>query len=195
MATRLFQLAIRYLLAAVLLGGAWAASAVSAHAEGIEIRHAQLEADDDGYRLSTSFAFDLNRSLEDALNRGIPLYFTTDVDVRRPRWYWLDEHTLAASQSVRLSYNVLTRQYHVAIGGSNLHQGFASLEDALSMIRRPARWLVADKSAFKPGNTYEVAVRMRLDIAQLPKPFQVTALNNSDWRLSSDWKIFNFKVE
>ncbi len=62
-------------------------------------------------------------------------------------------------------------------------------------MRRPNRWVVADKNALKPGETYHVAVRMALDLAQLPKPFQVNALNNSDWRLSSEWKYFNFKVE
>jgi hypothetical protein len=36
---------------------------------------------------------------------------------------------------------------------------------------------------------------MRLDVAQLPKPFQVNALNNSDWRLSSDWIEFTYKPE
>ena len=36
---------------------------------------------------------------------------------------------------------------------------------------------------------------MRLDVAQLPKPFQVNALNNNDWRLSSDWIEFNYKPE
>ncbi|EGF33831.1 hypothetical protein IMCC9480_1672, partial [Oxalobacteraceae bacterium IMCC9480] len=37
--------------------------------------------------------------------------------------------------------------------------------------------------------------RMRLDVAQLAKPFQVNAINNADWRLSSDWKTFLYKAE
>ena len=50
-------------------------------------------------------------------------------------------------------------------------------------MRRPGRWLVADRGALKPGEIYNVAVRMELDVAQLPKPFQVHAINSSDWRL------------
>jgi hypothetical protein len=174
------------------LGGAL--TSLSYAADGVEIRQAQIEASEDGYRLSAAYNFELNRGLEDALQRGIPLYFTTDVEITRPRWYWFDENTLNATQTVRLSYNVLTRQYHVAIGG-NLHQSFANLDDALSVIRRPGRWLVAERGALKPGATYIAAVRMRLDVAQLPKPFQVNALNNSDWHLSSDWKTFSFRAE
>jgi len=166
----------------------------SAQAAEIDVLQASLENTDDGYRLSASYAFELNRGLEDALVRGVPLYFTTDVQLTRRRWYWFDEVSIAASRTVRISYNVLTRQYHAAISGQ-LQQSFPTLEDALSLIRRPPRWIVADKNTLKSGDTYFVGLRMRLDVAQLPKPFQINALNNSDWRLSSDWKEFTFKVE
>ncbi|MDB5842056.1 MAG: hypothetical protein JWQ23_4008 [Herminiimonas sp.] len=163
-------------------------------AEGIEITQAHLESTDEGYKLSATFGVQLNPGLEDALARGIPLYFTTEVEITRPRWYWFDEKAITASQTVRISYNLLTRQYRTVVSGS-LQQNFSTLEDALSMIRRPSRWLVAGKGALKPGETYNVAIHMELDVAQLPKPFQVHAMNSSDWRVSSDWKYFTFKAE
>ncbi|MBI1891307.1 MAG: DUF4390 domain-containing protein [Burkholderiales bacterium] len=191
-AIRFYHWAIRWLSIVLLLGAAWATPLYAA--EGVEIRYTQIESSEDGFRLAAAYNFELNRGLEDALQRGIALYFTTEVDITRPRWYWFDENTLTASQTVKVSYNVLTRQYHVAIGG-NLHQSFTNQEDALSVIRRPGRWIVAERGALKPGSTYLAAVRMRLDVAQLPKPFQINALNNSDWHLSSDWKTFSFRVE
>jgi hypothetical protein len=151
-------------------------------------------ATEEGYRLAASFSFELNPGLQDAIARGIPLYFTTEVEFTRPRWYWFDEKALSTSQTMRLSYNVLTRQYHVAIIG-RLQQSFQSLDDALSLIRRPSRWLVAEKAELKTGGTYQVAVRMALDVAQLAKPFQVNAMHKSDWQLSSDWKYFIFKAD
>ncbi|TCS37940.1 uncharacterized protein DUF4390 [Paucimonas lemoignei] len=169
-------------------------AAPSLHAAEVTIEQSQLEATDDGYRLASVFSFELKRVLEDALNRGVPLYFTTDVEITRPRWYWFDENAVRASHTIRLSYNVLTRQYYAAAAGS-LRQTFASLEDALSLVRRPPRWQVADRDALKPGATYQVSLRMRLDVTQLPKPFQVNAMNDSDWRLSSDWRTFTYKAE
>ncbi|WP_353152705.1 DUF4390 domain-containing protein [Herminiimonas fonticola] len=163
-------------------------------ADGIEIEQAHLEDSAEGYRLSATFAFDLNRGLEDALTRGIPLYFTTEIEITRPRWYWFDAKEIVGSQTIRISYNVLTRQYHAAITG-RLQQSFQTLDDALSLVRRPNRWVVADKDALKAGQSYAVAVRMQLDVAQLPKPFQVHALNSSDWRLSSNWKHFIYTAE
>ena len=160
----------------------------------VETVQAQLETSEDGYRLLASFTFELNRGLEDALMRGVSLSFTTEVELTRPRWYWLDEKALFASRTVRISYNVLTRRFHAAISGS-LQQSFATLDDALSLIRHPGRWLVAEKGALKTGQTYQVAVRMRLDVTQLTKPFQVNALNNSDWQMASGWKRFSFRVD
>lgn len=173
----------------------WLLLAPTAYAaEGVDITQAHLESTDDGVKLSATFAFELNRGLEDAITHGVPLYFTTEVELTRPRWYWFDEKAITESQTIRLSYNVLTRQYHAAILG-RLQQSFSSLDDALSLIRRPSRWLVAERSALKTGAVYSVSVRMRLDVAQLAKPFQVNAINNADWRLSSDWKTFLYKAE
>jgi hypothetical protein len=169
-------------------------SSAARASDGVEIVQVHLEPSDEGYKLSATFQFELHRGLEDAIARGFPLYFKTDVEITRPRWYWFDEKAIADSQTIRISYNVLTRQYSAAITGS-LQQNFASLEDALSMVKRPSRWAIAQKGALKAGQTYQVAVRMRLDVAQLSKPFQVHALNSSDWQLSSDWKYFSFKTE
>ncbi len=165
-----------------------------ARAAEIEISRVTLENADEGYKLGISFAFDLPRTLEDAIMRGFPLYFTTDVELTRPRWYWFDEKAITASRTVRISYNLLTQQYHAAIS-DGLHQSFSTLEDAMSLVKRPGRWLIADRGVLKPGEVYNVAVRMGLDVARLPKPFQVHAINSSDWRFSSDWKQFNFKAE
>lgn len=169
-------------------------SHIAGAADGIDIEQAHLEDSSEGYRLSATFDFDLNRGLEDALNRGIPLYFTTEVVLTRPRWYWFDAKEISESQTIRISYNVLTRQYHAAISG-RLQLSFSTLDDALSLVRRPNRWVVAEHNELKAGQTYDVAVRMQLDVAQLPKPFQVHALNSSDWRLSTEWKHFTYKAE
>ncbi len=183
-----------YWLCTVLLL-AFSLQLATAHAaDDIEIEQAHLENSAEGYRLSATFAFDLSRGLEDALTRGIPLYFTTQIEITRPRWYWFDAREIVDSQTIRISYNVLTRQYHAAITG-RLQQSFQTLDDALSLVRRPNRWLVADKNTLSPGQSYEVAVRMQLDVALLPKPFQVHALNSSDWRLSSNWKHFTYTAE
>lgn len=168
---------------------------VVAHAaDGIELIETNLEATEEGYRLRTEFSLELTRSLEDALLRGVPLYFTTQVEITRPRWYWFDETAVSATRTVRISYNLLTRQYRASVDG-NLHRNFAKLEEVLALLRRPSRWVIADSSALKRGELYLVSVQMGLDVALLPKPIQVSAISGNDWRLSSGWSRFQYKVE
>jgi Domain of unknown function (DUF4390) len=184
----------RQLIALLALLCAFAGAPHFARAEAVEIRNPSVESSEEGYRLSLAFSFELTRALEDALTRGIPLYFTTEVQLSRPRWYWFDEKTASTSQTFRVSYNVLTQQYRASLSGGGLQQNFASLDDALGVVRRQ-RMLIAEKGALKPGEVYTVMVRMGLDVARLPKPFQVHALNSSDWRFSSDWKQFTLRAE
>ncbi len=156
----------------------------------IDISNPQLSASDDGYVLSADFKFELNPRLEEAVTKGVVLYFVADFELSKARWYWLDEKLVSRSQTYRLSYHALTRQYRLTTGG--LHQSFQTLSDAMLVLSRLRSWTVIDKSdkAVRPGEPYDAALRMRLDVTQLPRPFQISALGNKDWSLGSDWKIW-----
>jgi hypothetical protein len=167
----------------------------SAHAaEGIEITRAGIEASEDGYRLAANYSFDLTPGLEQAVEKGIPLYFTTEIELTRPRWWWYDDKAVSTRRTVRLHYDVLTREYVVLVNGG-IKQTFTTLDDALFLIRRPSRWMIARKGDLKPGETYNVTLRMFMDREYLQKPLQVDALNNSDLRLASHKKTFTYRAE
>ena len=163
-------------------------------AEGIEFVDATLSATDEGYSLSSNFSVELTHALEDALSRGIPLHFKLQLEVSRPRWYWLDDVAIKSSRNIRISYNVLTRQYRASIDGS-LYRSFTQLDDMLALLRHPGRWLVAETNALKADANYTVAIQFGLDVSQLPKTIQVTALGSGDWKMSSGWTRFNYKAE
>ena len=158
----------------------------------IEITNPQITASEDGFVVSADFGFELNERLEEAVSRGVVLYFVTEFEMTRPRWYWLDEKVVSRNQTHRLSFHALTRQYRLSKGG--LHQSFDTLSEALRVLSRLRNWAVIDGRAEKPvvqaGDTYMAALRMRLDINQLPRPFQISALGNKDWSLASEWKVW-----
>jgi hypothetical protein len=156
-----------------------------AHAEGIEVRNAALVAGEDGYFLEADFEIALNPTLEEALNKGVPLYFLLEFEVIRPRWYWLNEKVLNNQQQYRLAYNALTRQYRLGLG--SLFQNFASLSETLDFLSRVRRRQVLELGTLSKGTTYVAGVRMRLDVSQLPKPFQLNALASRDWNFGSEW--------
>ena len=169
---------------------AWLCLAAPLFAAEIEVTNPQLTAGDDGYVLSADFTFDFNSRLEEAINRGVTLHFVAEFDLLRPRWYWLDDKLLNRSQTFRLSYHPLTRQYRLATGG--LHQSFASLTEALRMLSRLRNWVVIERGekSVHAGESYQAAVNLRLDITQLPRPFQIAALGNRDWSLASERKLW-----
>ncbi|KDB09893.1 Protein of unknown function DUF4390 [Burkholderia sp. lig30] len=181
-------------LAAVLMVALTLCLAVAtpARADSISVQRASLQADGSGWSLDARFDFELNANLEDAVNKGIPVYFTTDFELGRARWYWFDEQPVSVSQTIRLSFQPLTREYRVSTGGLQL--GFGTLKDALAVIKHVTSWHVIDKGQVRQGETYTASVRMQLDTALMPKPFQVDAVNNRDWTLVSDWKRFTFTV-
>jgi hypothetical protein len=163
-------------------------------ADGIDITRAHIESTEDGYRLDARYAFELNRDLENVIQHGVDLYFTTEIELTRPRWWWTDDKAVSSRQTLRISYDALTRQYHVSRVGS-VWQSFPTLEDALFNIRRPSRWLIAPKGALKAGETYDVTLRMFMDRQYLQKPLQVNAFNNAGWQLSSSKKTFTYRAE
>jgi hypothetical protein len=185
---------LRNLFAAFVFGGVFAlASAVplSAHADEIEVNDARLNATEDGIALSADFAFDLNARLAEVVTNGVPLYFVVEFELTRPRWYWLDEKAAAKRIQVRLSYHPLTRHYRLSTGV--LQQTYPTLEEALNVLRRVRNWQVVDRGASLADANYEAAVRMRLDVQLLPKPFQLSAITSRELNLESPWKRFVFR--
>ncbi len=181
------------MLAVCLMFGAAGANAIAP--ESIEINNARLVVSHggDAWVLSADFKVPLPNRLEEAINQGVALYFVVDLEVYRARWYWWDERLAQASQTYRLSYHALTRQYRVTVNG--FQQSFATLRDAVQGFSVMRSWKIMDLDRPKAGLKYEAFVRMRLDFAQLPKPFQITALTNRDWNLQAEWKRFNFNPE
>jgi Domain of unknown function (DUF4390) len=161
-----------------------------ARADVIDVVDASLESVDDNYALNARFDFELSPRLEEAINKGLPLYFLVEFELTRSRWYWFDEKTVTRTQTVRIAYHALTRQYRISTG--TLYQSYATLGEALRVVKSVRNWVVLEKAQVQRGQTYEAGVRMRLDLTQLPKPFQVNALTNREWTLASDWYRFNF---
>jgi len=156
--------------------------------EGIHVKSAEFSQNGGEYYLQANFEVELTHTLEDALNKGLPLHFIVEFELIRPRWYTLylwNKSILEFEQDYRLSYNALTRQYRLSLGA--LHQNFDSLNDALALMGRLRPRLLADSDLLDEGKVYEAAIRMRLDVTQLPKPFQINALASRDWNLVSEW--------
>jgi len=180
-----FHGAWRWAARALIALGLVLSPALAQAADGITVASANLEQGDEGWLLSSEFEINFSPRLEEAVNRGVPLYFVVDFEVARPRWYWFDEKPIQVSLTYKVSYTPLLRQYRLSVG--NVSQNFTTFEEVTRVLSRLRGLQVAGRNAFTKGVTYQAGIRMRLDTAQLPKPFQLDAFASRDWALASDW--------
>jgi hypothetical protein len=158
--------------------------AFAATPQGVDIRRPTLTIVEDHLVLDAQFDISLTPTLEEVLNKGVPLYFLLEFELIRPRWYWFNERVAYIQQEYRLSYNALTRQYRLGVG--NLHQNFETMSEALEVMSRVRRTIEIDPAALR-RDTYIAGLRFRLDTSQLPKPFQLNAIVAREWHVGSDW--------
>jgi len=163
---------------------------VTVSAEGIQIKSAELERVDSDWLLNATFQIELTPGLEDAVQKGVVLYFQTEFDLTRSRWYWFDEKPVLALRQIRLSYQPMTQQYRIASEGFTFSA--KTMFEALQAVGSIGGWRVINNNQIDPSKSYAAALRMTLDLSKLPKPLQVNALNNRDWSVSSDWLRFPF---
>ena len=171
----------RMALAALLLF----AAVPFASAEGITISKAEIAPTEDGWTLNADFDIQFSPKLEEAVTRGVPLAFVMEFELSRPRWYWFDEKPVKQSQTYKITYTPLLRQYRLSVG--NLYQNFTRFDEVKRVLSRVRSLHVADKGAVKAEGDYQANLRLRLDTGQLPKPFQLNAVASSDWALNSEW--------
>jgi len=166
------------------------AFAASALAEPIQVNNVGLELAETRYSLYADFRLDLTAPLLEALKNGVSLGFLVEFELTRPRWYWFDEKSASEKLELRLAYLPLAQQYRLSSG--TLHQNFPTLAEALQALGTVHGWPVLGQDRVDNGRKYIASVRMRLDPAQLPTPFRVSAVTNREWTLASDWKRFPF---
>ena len=183
-----------WLLAAALLclpqGRGWAADSSSDVAATDGRASLVLERSEGSLLLTAHFSLDLPAVVEDALLKGIPIYFVARAELLRERWYWTKRTVVTKQRRLRLAYHPLTRRWRLNVGagdmteatqGLTLGQSFDALDDAMAAVRRISRWKIADLASIEPGSDHVVTFSFELDTSQLPRPLQIGTLGQSDW--------------
>ena len=191
-------LAISMTLCMGWLPSAHSASVINAaNAATAQLTQLRTERTEDGVYLNAAVAFELPHVVEDALLKGIPLFFAIEVDIYRDRWYWTDQRVAGAARTIRLAYQPLTRRWRVNIGSgliggassglrATFNQNYDTLPEAMSAVQRVARWKVADIADIRSGNEYNLVFSFKLDLSQLPRPFQIGVAGQRDWNIAID---------
>jgi len=142
--------------------------------------------------ISADLDVTLNNALRESAERGVALYFTADLEILAPRWWWFDRRVATRTRTWRVAYNALTRQWATRI--DEVAWPVGSLDEAMRLVTHIRGWSVADADAFDAGGHYRGRLRLRLDTSQLARPFQVHALNSSAWSIETPWTDFSFTL-
>ena len=177
-------------LAWLLLGCFLAVAGSAQAADKSTVRQAVIRAIPQGYVLDADVDIVLSPTLEDALSRGISLPFLVELELTRPRNWWLDEDIADAVRKLRIYYHLLLRRYVVETGYTT--QTVATLDEALARLGEVSDWQVLERGALKTGKRYDARLRLRLDTANLPKPLSIGAVTSDKWELATPWFVWSF---
>lgn len=163
-----------------------------------EITQLRVERADDGIYLSALVRFELPPVVEDALLKGIPMFFVVEADIYRERWYWTNPRVASAARTLRLAYLPLTRRWRVNIAPglitssaglrATLNQNYDTMAEALSAIQRVAPWKIAEISDVDLDASHRLDFSFRLDLSQLPRPFQIGVAGQREWTIDAQVK-------
>lgn len=141
--------------------------------------------------LSAQLGFELPPPVDDALHRGVPLFFSADARVYQERWYWADKLVSHGQRHWRLSYHPLTRRYRLQSSpqpiensglGVGLAQTYDALTEAMSALQRISAWSLPTVSIDDIAR-HRIEFRFRLEPNVLLRPWLV-GTSEGEWGLS-----------
>lgn len=157
-----------------------------------EITAMRVERTAEGLMLSAQVRFDLPAGVDEALQKGIPMFFVAEAALTRDRWYWYDKEVARATRHMRLSYQPLTRRWRLVVSsapignaGLSLGQNFETRDEALAAVQRISGWKIADPHEVDADSRHAVTLRFRLDVSQMPRPFQIGLVGQDEWNIAA----------
>jgi hypothetical protein len=162
-------------------------AAAQAREPGVELGSLALQREDGALTVEFSARVRLARAVEDALRRGVPVYFVAEATLYRRRWYWRDERVARIRRTWRVAFQPLTATWRVGLGG--LTQAHGSLAEALAAASTAGRWRLAGLDEIEPGASHYVRLRYELDASKLPSPMQIGIEGQPDWVLRAEREL------
>jgi hypothetical protein len=169
-----------------------ALSSASLHAADTvsTIKQATLSLQDDNYVLSAEINYHFSKKALNALQHGVPLFWTVQVEIQQQRDVLWNKTLVDKEIRYRLQYHALLNMYRVKNQSGGDVYNFSTLAAALNLMStlRDFPLISSDQINLK-DNHYRAAVRVVFNRNELPLPLRPIAYINPQWYLSSDWYL------
>ncbi|MBQ9578261.1 MAG: DUF4390 domain-containing protein, partial [Ottowia sp.] len=184
---------------------AWLAAALAlagtpAQAQSVQLDELKATREGGALVVTARLTLALPEVVQDALRRGVPVFFEADAEVRRRHRYWFNRRLARERRYMRLAYQPLTRHWVLSTsarpfdegaGGHAISTAFDTMDEALAAVGRMERWQVASAAQLAGGGRQALRFRFKLDTKRLPRAIQVGAIGPgaSGWTLAEQREI------
>jgi len=139
------------------------------------------------YRLNAQIDYPLNEEVRTAIESGVPLTVTQEIEIRRPRqWLWpkIIKHICLRYQ---LQYHALSEQFVLTDLTQGRQRAYPNLIAAIKRLGTLRDYPLVAQRELESDSPYRVRLRTRLSIEDLPVPMRPLAYLSSQWHLNSSW--------
>ncbi len=165
-------------------------SSTNTRAAQFTINSANSTLNEKVYTFNAHIDYQFSKGVLRALNNGIPIFITMEIEVYRKRWWW-NKNIASLKQTYMLLYHVLTEKFVLNNLNSGTQNNFSTLDSALDALGNVSNLPLIDLKLLADGSMHFVKLRTYLDLESLPGPIRSLAYLTPEWRLESDWYIWS----
>lgn len=153
----------------------------------VDVAGASLALDEGVYGLDADIEIRLPGGARRAIDAGLTLRLTYEIEIARVRRYMFDAEVAALEQKFEVAYHALSQRYLLRNLNSGEQQDFGNLTAALDALSSVRGLPLIDASLLKEGLPYAVRVRAVLTLRSAPDTLSWLLFWSDDWSASSEW--------
>ena len=169
------------------------AGAAAPTESSLRIRSTQVTVDEDVYELDARLDLQLPQEARQAIDAGLTLRLTYQIEVNRVRRYMPDAGVASVEQRFELSYHALSQRYLVRNLNTGEQQDFGALDAALDRLGDVHGLPILDTALVTKGPTFEGRIRAVLDMNTAPDTFGWLLFWTDDWSAESEWHTWTLR--
>lgn len=142
---------------------------------------------EDRYLINANIHYELGNEIQEALDHGISLQIDIQFHARQQSdWIWYTTVKFK-TLSFLLEHHPLSGHYQVTDLNNYHRKHFQNLESAIEYIGSINNLDFFNRNKLVPEKNYQVRIRSRLNIQNLPAPMRLLAYFSPEWNLASSW--------
>lgn len=151
------------------------------------VANVRLELAGDVYLLSADIDYRLSDAVKEALNNGVPLFWTIEIKMHRPRHILWDKTLFETRLRYRLQYHALLNVYRVVTEDTGRAYNFSTLSTALEFMSNIHGIRILTENELAQEKLLLIELKAEFERNALPLPLRPFVYFKRDWNLSSDW--------